>query len=656
MPVQPLHPGVYIQEQRSGVHTITGQSTSVTAFVGAARQGVTNTPVSVRSLAEYVRVFGPPLDALRPMGHAVGHFFANGGSQALVVRVAGRDSGGTAAAPATATLSGAGGSAVKLAARSPGTWANRLGNAGLEAEVHYGTSPNPGDQFTLVVRQRGQDPRTGATVLVAEETYAGLSMAPHHPRYVLTALADSQLVTAEVTPPGTAPTGQATSVSAKLPAATVQMSTANGTLRVAVDYAPPTDLVIATNATPAAKSLDDIVTAIDTAAASAGLSVDASHDTDHITLTTTGPGGPGRAVTVLIAPSGDAGQSLGLGLSNHGTEVSGAAVLRPTETGAPVPFTGGTDGIVAADDVVPQNGKGGIYALDVLDFPRFNLLCLPDVPISGPDESTPFRSQQLSKALEYCRKQHAFLLADTPPNWLSGSNETNPGTGVLGGETGAHGAVYYPRITVTESAPGGGTTTLSLPTCGAVAGIMARTDANRGVWKAPAGLTDAGINGISGLSTHTDDDVSDVLNPKGVNVLRVFPGAGSVLWGARTLAGSDVLGSEFKYIPVRRLTDYIETSLFLGTQFAVFEPNDPDLWAQLRLAVGTFMRSLFRAGAFQRSTSGAESDSYFVICDDTVNPQSEIDLGKVNVVIGFAPLKPAEFVVLTITQISRLEA
>ena len=140
-----------------------------------------------------------------------------------------------------------------------------------------------------------------------------------------------------------------------------------------------------------------------------------------------------------------------------------------------------------------------------------------------------------------------------------------------------------------------------------------------------------------------------------MNVLRSFPAAGTVVWGARTLRGDDSLSSEFKYIPIRRLTDYIASSLYLGTQFAVFEPNDLTLWAQLRLAVGTFMRGLFRQGAFQQSSKRAESDSFFVICDETVNPQSEIDLGRVHVVVGFAPLKPAEFVVITITQISQLE-
>jgi uncharacterized protein len=183
---------------------------------------------------------------------------------------------------------------------------------------------------------------------------------------------------------------------------------------------------------------------------------------------------------------------------------------------------------------------------------------------------------------------------------------------------------------------------------------MARVDATSGIWKAPAGR-EAGIVGVSALTAVTDDNVSGQLNPKGIDVLREFPGAGIVVWGARTLKGDDTASSEFKYIPVRRLTDFIGSSLYLGTQFAVFQPNDPDLHAQLRLAVGSFMRGLFRQGAFQESAQRAEKDSFFVVCDETVNPQSEIDLGRVNVVVGFAPLKPAEFVVITITQISQLE-
>ena len=280
-------------------------------------------------------------------------------------------------------------------------------------------------------------------------------------------------------------------------------------------------------------------------------------------------------------------------------------------------------------------------------FPRFNLLVLPGVDSDD--------QQEVSTALAFCRSERAFLLVDTP-------SETSPGNWIASGPPslgsipalGEHGAIYYPRLQVFETRPGGRRVELDLPPAGAIAGIFARTDNTRGVWKAPAGRN-AGVVGISGLTAPTNDDVSGQLNPVGMNVLRSFPGVGPVVWGARTLRGDDSLSSEHKYVPIRRTTDFIASSLYLGTAFAVFEPNDPTLWAQLRLAVTTFMRRLFDQGAFQQSASGAESDSFFVTCDETVNPQAEIDLGRVNVVVGFAPLKPAEFVIVTITQMSALE-
>jgi phage tail sheath protein FI len=297
---------------------------------------------------------------------------------------------------------------------------------------------------------------------------------------------------------------------------------------------------------------------------------------------------------------------------------------------------------------VPGSATGGVYALGALRFPRFNILCLPGV--------TSDDTVQVGLALTSCKNERAFLVVDSP---AAGFTAYPPSLGSIVGGAAEHGAIYYPRLRVSETVPGG-SRSLNLPACGAVAGVMARIDTARGVWKAPAGL-EAGITAISDLANPVgkpavDDNLSGQLNPHGINVMRSFPAAGIVVWGARTLKGDDSLSSDFKYIPVRRLTDYIASSLYLGTQFAVFEPNDPTLWGQLRLAVGTFMRGLFRQGAFQQSEKRAESDSFFVVCDATVNPQSEIDLGRVNVVVGFAPLKPAEFVVITITQISQLEA
>ena len=177
---------------------------------------------------------------------------------------------------------------------------------------------------------------------------------------------------------------------------------------------------------------------------------------------------------------------------------------------------------------------------------------------------------------------------------------------------------------------------------------MATTDGQRGVWKAPAGV-DAAFTGVQALSVNLDDNANGQLNPLGINCLRNFPIYGRIAWGARTLRGADALGDEYKYIPVRRLALYIEETLYRSTQWVVFEPNDTPLWAQIRLNVGAFMQTLFRQGAFQGSTP---QDAYFVLCDATTNPQATINLGIVNIVVGFAPLKPAEFVVITIQQIA----
>ena len=183
---------------------------------------------------------------------------------------------------------------------------------------------------------------------------------------------------------------------------------------------------------------------------------------------------------------------------------------------------------------------------------------------------------------------------------------------------------------------------------GTVAGLWARTDGARGVWKAPAG-TEATLTGVQQLEYKLTDPENGVLNPLAINCLRTFPIYGPVCWGARTLNGADQMADEYKYIPVRRLALYIEESLYRGTQWVVFEPNDTPLWAQIRLKVGAFMQTLFRQGAFQGSTP---QDAYFVLCDATTNPQASINLGIVNIVVGFAPLKPAEFVVITIQQIA----
>jgi hypothetical protein len=207
-------------------------------------------------------------------------------------------------------------------------------------------------------------------------------------------------------------------------------------------------------------------------------------------------------------------------------------------------------------------------------------------------------------------------------------------------------AIFFPRIKAPN--PLRENQAEAFAPCGTVAGIFARTDATRGVWKAPAGL-DATLRGVTGLTVPLTDAENGELNPLGINCLRQVPAAGYVVWGARTTVGNDQLASQWKYIPVRRTALYIEESLYRGTQWAVFEPNDEPLWSQLRLNIGVFMHGLFRQGAFQGQSP---KEAYFVKCDKTTTTQADIDRGIVNVIVGFAPLKPAEFVVLYIQQMA----
>ncbi len=304
----------------------------------------------------------------------------------------------------------------------------------------------------------------------------------------------------------------------------------------------------------------------------------------------------------------------------------------------------GNDGAAPgfADYVGSPVDKTGFNALDTVDL--FNLMVLPkDDELS---EQT-YRSLW-GPASIYVQSRRAFLMIDAPDSWSDAEGRpaivqsTDDINNLRATVVKDHSAVFYPRIKVKD-----GNLTKIVGSAGAVAGLAARTDANRGVWKAFAG-TEADLRGIVGLATKLTDLENGVLNKLGVNCARQFP-AGYVSWGARTLAGSDDLGSEWKYIPIRRLALMIEESLYRGTQWAVFEPNDEPLWAKLRLNVGVFMNGLFRQGAFQGST---KSEAYFVKCDSETTPQADRNLGIVNVEVGFAPLKPAEFVVITIQQIA----
>jgi phage tail sheath protein FI len=207
----------------------------------------------------------------------------------------------------------------------------------------------------------------------------------------------------------------------------------------------------------------------------------------------------------------------------------------------------------------------------------------------------------------------------------------------------SYGAVYFPWVQSVDPT-GLSVEPINLPPSGFIAGLYARIDARRGVWKAPAG-TEASLGGAIGLTAGLTDIQNGVLNPLSVNCIRRFAGAGIVAWGSRTQTADP----EWLYVPVRRTAIMIRKSIYNGIQWAVFEPNDEDLWAQLRMNIGSFMMTLFRRGAFQ---GGKAKDAFFVKCDGETTTQDDINLGIVNVLVGFAPLKPAEFVVVKISQMA----
>ena len=301
-------------------------------------------------------------------------------------------------------------------------------------------------------------------------------------------------------------------------------------------------------------------------------------------------------------------------------------------------------GPLEVSDFLPINGfdeQKGLYALEQTDL--FNLLCIP--PYRSPDDVVDVDTALMTAAASYCEKRRAMLLLDAPKHCINSAaaregisdlNNDNIGT------RSRNAALFFPRLQ--QPNPLQGNQLQTFAACGAVAGVFARIDADRGVWKTPAGF-DAQLHGVPQLSVHITDHENSELNALGVNCLRMFPTTGAVLWGARTLRGSKDLGDDYKYIAVRRTALFIEESLLRGLMWTAFELNGERLWAQIRLSVDAFMNSLFQRGAFQGTS---ERDAYFVRCDAQTTVQNDVNSGVVNVMVGFAPLKPAEFLILNI--------
>ncbi|MFF9511025.1 phage tail sheath family protein [Streptomyces sp. NPDC014724] len=607
---KPTYPGVYVEELPSSARTISAVTTSATAFVGHTRRGPLNEPVRITSFTEFERRFGG-LSAQSAVGYAVHQFFGNGGTIAVIVRVAKAGTGKAACATLDSTEGHSECAALKVHAKEPGVWGN-----GLRVAVDYDT-PQPDETFNLrVYDARGE----------ARESFTGLSLDPAGGRYAPTAVnTASRLIRVDVVGEGRPdPSGTVSKpFGHELPNLAVDLMVKIGEVERAFTlYDPERDGEAPCTVTELALLLERKLRALPDAPgrhAFAGAEVTAFGRRLQVVAGSTDPADVVRFV-------GECANDLGLE----------ASVNPPV-----FPLGDGEDGEAPGprDLIGSETDKTGIQALrDVADV---NLLTLPELAAY---ESTEDMVTVVSAAQRLCEQQRIFLLVDAPGSWGS-VDGARAGLSAFDAVRGNHAGLYFPHLQLTDPLTG---RLRSFPPSGAVAGVFARTDAERGVWKAPAG-TEARLAGVHSLTVQLTDRENGLLNPLGVNCLRTFPMVGPLVWGARTLEGSEGMESEWKYVPVRRLALHVEESLQRGLQWVVFEPNDENLWQQIRLSASSYLHTLFRQGAFK---GGTPRESYFVKCDKDTTTDEDIANGVVNVLVGIAPVRPAEFVIVKIQQTS----
>jgi phage tail sheath protein FI len=637
------HPGVYIEHVPSGLLAIEAASTSVAAFVGPVRRGPVGEPVFITSVSQFAQQFGTLNDAANGIrdegdvadkfGHAVNAFFGNGGNKAYIVRVA-ETGGGNAPAAATAAIPNpeVNTSGFRLTAKSPGAWANVL-------IVRLSTT----DKSAVPDIELGYTLELGVLAdgkFQALEAFAGLQLDPAAARSIEKVVSEqsalASLASAEI---GTDP-GEIQVVSKALQgvATALPASLALGGKKLDIKIGDSPKFTIEF----AADSDDgNAIAAMIQSAARANPA-----GSPEFTVTLTGGNafllaskiaGPAGDVTV---PSGTARTILGLG--------AGATAVDDPENTVPA-GTSTIEGFFddGADAAAPPAKSAYDRAFETLrDYRDISIILLPGREwIEAGDNSI------IEAAITHSELMQNRMVIVDPPTPVGNDTLVSPkDVKDLGAPTSPYSALYYPWLSVGNPHYNPDTAankpkTFLVPPSAFAAGMWARIDSRRGVWKAPAGL-EAEVRGTLGPNILIGNDLQDNLNELGINCLRAIIGP-TVIWGARTLATKTK--PEYRYIPVRRTQNLIGESLYAALQAVVFEPNDHRLWASLRASVTAFMDGLFRAGAFQGEKA---SDAYFVQCGlGSTMTQGDIDAGVVRVVVGFAALKPAEFVLVQIKQI-----
>ncbi len=638
-----LHPGVYMEEIPSGAKPIEAVGTSVAAFVGPARKGPAGEAELIHSWDDYEKTFGPIASEKDAMGLAVSAFYLNGGKDAYIARIVSTD---PPAKAATLAVDGTGtgvGKVFSIVANSVGEWGNYV-------YIRIIKASESALDFALEAGHLEQN------TFVAEETFNNLNMNADSDKYILTQVNDaSQLVTVSLEDIAAhyqngSLTGAAMGSGAKVFQNGIKDNMALGinvdglgVKRITLDTAASFGFV--------GKNKEDgekVANALKLAVQALGpqnsyKNFDCEYNSDNKLVLTSGISSSSSSVVVYDGDGSetDLAHFLKLDSASAPVAVHGSAKVVPKSlagvTGQGEPLAGGVDGHPGSEEYKI------FFSTRLKKINDVSIIVLPGQSMPSDGSGNPVISEALAHAEE---TRSRMVIIDPPPGEkLDQSTKVDQ----IGLSTSTYGVLYYPWVKVinpfynADSNPNVDKILTIAPSAFA-AGIWSKIDGRGGVWKTPAGRETA-LFGVTGTEFIVDDD-QDQLNPLGINCIRNLPGAGVVIWGARTL--STKANPEWRYVPVRRTAIFLEQSIYNGIQWAVFEPNDHQLWFSLRLNIDSFMSGLFHSGAFQGEKA---SDAYFVHCGlgDTMTP-GDIDRGLVIVIVGFAPLKPAEFVIIRIQQ------
>jgi len=605
-----LHPGVYVEEIPSGSRRIEGVATSVAAFIGKTNRGKIGEPELIGNFDDFVSEFGPIESESDAMALAVQAYYLNGGGAAFICRLA---SGATSSSAVTLNSddgSPAGGGVLTVTASSPGNWGDALHVRAL----------NPTLLFDLEVG-------TDASSFSVQERYYGLSLVSTRGDYLATKInGKSTLVRVDSVVNTLA---LAALVATDLTDEDGDLATSDA---LTVQDGDPKDVMLFTDltdgSTPVAVRITNISFVFDLHVGTRDSSGTFSADEEFESLS-------------LVSGSDDFTEDIvnsDSSLITVDVKAGASAEHYPVTNNDGEQLTGGAAASPAAPDYT------ALYENTLHKFRDISILVLPGQSWTADGTGNAI----ISATLAHCDKMKNRVLILDPPKGYELENSNTVSTMSL--PTSSYSTLYYPWVDMAnpfyhpDKAPDK-EKTVAIPPSAFAAGMWSKIDGKHGVWKAPAGV-EARLTGAVGLEFLVENLEQDQLNPLGVNCIRKLPIFGSVFWGARTL--STKADPEWRYVPVRRTAIYIKESIYRGIKWVVFEPNDRPLWSSLRATIGAFMNGLFRAGAFQGATA---KDAYFVRCGlgDTMT-QGDIDRGQVIVTVGFAPLKPAEFVIVRIQQ------